>query len=727
MAEELRFTADAALIDRLGRELVGKQETALIELVKNCYDADATEVKVTFGLGGVIIIDDNGTGMTRDELIEGFLRLASDMKVRQPLSDRFRRRRAGRKGIGRFATQRLGSHLTLQTWKAAGEPGLQLTVNWRNFQRGRALEEIPVLLEEIGPRHPGTELQIRALRDDWSESQIRRSWRGVMNLLQPFPVAPVAQRPNADPGFEVGFWRVGERFSDPELVSDFQTEILDHMHAVIEFRVDEDGVAEWRMTQNKYLADTRWEPVHHEHLEEKSPPPYAHLRNAWMKAHYAILDPTEFSGLIYTRIREVLFQEGGIRLYRNDFRVVPYGDSDNDWLRLDEAYSRRSLLIPIANRNFFGVIDVYDPEGRNFEEHTSREGLIETSAFSELRGLATTVLITAARKIAEERGRKVRAGGSGTQPTERYLSRLREASRKAREAVGTGPEQQVPGGTATSAVETVVKLLGEAESVIEGAKAELADEAALLRLLATLGLTAAEFSHETGMTFQAVRLDFKTVFDVALEAKGNDNAFADLTTRARVMLDRLDALTSYLNELASARSARELAPVSVSRTIEEFERGMTQLAAKSEIRVSIETPAFDALYTQPLHRAEVASLLLNFYSNSAKAMRRTSLARRIHIEAERDDDGFVALRFSDTGDGIPPENRGRIFDLFFTTRAAAPTTASTVEEMTGTGLGLWIVHQIVSKAGGTVEVIDPPEGYTTCFEVRLPGGEDDLD
>ena len=126
MAEELYFTADAALIDRIGRELVGKQETGLLELVKNSYDADATAVKVTFEQDN-LTIEDNGTGMNRQELISGFLRLAGDMKIRKPVSERFERRRAGRKGIGRFATQRLGRHLVLSTWKEPNVTGLELS------------------------------------------------------------------------------------------------------------------------------------------------------------------------------------------------------------------------------------------------------------------------------------------------------------------------------------------------------------------------------------------------------------------------------------------------------------------------------------------------------------------------------------------------------------------------------------------------------------------------
>ena len=720
MKEELFFTSDAALIDRLGRELVGKQETALVELVKNCYDADATEVDVTFEQDR-LIIDDNGTGMDRGELISGFLRLASTLKITEPVSQRFDRQRAGRKGIGRFSTQRLGSRLVLRTWQEANKNGLELTVNWSDFERGLALEKIPVWLEEIEPRKPGTRIEVSELRDEWTESQIRRCWRGVFNLQQPFPVAPVEDRPRQDPGFEVNFYRTGSIFSDPELVANFETEILSHMHAVVEMHVNEDGAADWRLTHNRFGDDVRWTPIHHEQGDEKKPSAYAHLKNVWMKAYYAILEPGEFSPMIFTRIRELLRAEGGIRLYRNGFRVIPYGEPGDDWLRLDEAYSRRSILIPIANRNWFGVIEVQDPDGNIFEEHTSREGLIETPAFQELRDVASSVLITAARKIAEQRERKTRAGGSA-QPTEFFLQRLRDAARRARERQSI-VDARDEDNKASSGAETA-KLLGEAETIIESVKAEFADEAAMLRLLATLGLTAAEFSHETGMTFQAVRLDFREVFEVALEARVGNNEFASLVERARGMVDRLDALTSYLNELASARSARELAPVSVSRSVEEFARGMSQLAARGEAELKFEAPPLEGLYAKPMHRAEVASILLNFYSNSMKAMKRTKGERRILVQAFSEDDEIV-IRFSDTGDGIAEEDRERIFDLFYTTRAASPSSASTLEESIGTGLGLWIVRQIVSRAEGEVGVVDSIDGFSTTFEVRLPANEEE--
>ena len=108
----VRFSVDAGIINRLGKELVAKRETAVSELVKNAYDAEATLVDLIFynsvECGGNLLIQDNGLGMNRDELINGFMRLSSSDKIHNPISPNFSRKKAGKKGIGRFATQRLG-------------------------------------------------------------------------------------------------------------------------------------------------------------------------------------------------------------------------------------------------------------------------------------------------------------------------------------------------------------------------------------------------------------------------------------------------------------------------------------------------------------------------------------------------------------------------------------------------------------------------------------------
>jgi hypothetical protein len=414
---------------RLGRELVAKQETALIELVKNSYDADATEVTVTFMVEQSIPsmeICDDGSGMTKSDLIEGFLRLASDKKVTEPLSPTYGRRRAGRKGIGRFSAHRLGDRLILSTRNLNEPKGWRLEVNWTKFSRGTELSAVPVTITEIDMVKPGTVIRIEYLFDEWSDATIKRCWRNVLRLQQPFPVAPIQANSVNDPGFSVRFLRESALFHDETVVADLKSEILDHMHAVVEFQVDDDGQASWRISKNRFAPPTDWSAINTFTPDAKDPVVYKHLRNAWMQTHYVILLPELLPSFVFTRIRDELSNYGGVRLYRNGFRVVPYGDEGNDWLGLDELYAKRTFLAPISNRNFFGVVEVRDPDGLMFEEHTSREGLLETPAFAELKHLTSAVLVTAAGAISDARGKKTRASDKKNRDPEK-LDKLKSA------------------------------------------------------------------------------------------------------------------------------------------------------------------------------------------------------------------------------------------------------------------------------------------------------------
>jgi len=732
MNETLYFATDAAIISRLGRELVARQETALIELVKNSFDADATHVTVRFTEDGALEIEDDGIGMSRAVLIDSFLRLASDFKVQSPFSPHFKRRRAGRKGIGRFATQRLGDVLVLRTTPEGSSAGLMLTVDWTKFTSGRDLGSVDVTLSPIDSGTQGTTLRIEKLNDEWTDAQIRRCWRGVLALQQPFPVAKIKSKPAADPGFSVEFRRADEFFGDENTVADFKTEILDHLHAVIELSVSDDGFAKWRISANRFGESRPWMKVHHEHLDSSTPPPYKHLKSAAMKTHYVILSPDLLPSLVYARVRDVLADQGGVRLYRNGFRVVPYGDAGNDWLRLDEIYSKRAILAPIANRNFFGVIEVTDVEGRLFEEHTSREGLIETPAFIELRSLASAVLVSAATRIAEDRGRKTRAGASRPRPERAPSADALHDLDAALKATQDAAIKAAANGAGHDAAEAVVAQVREATRILEEkkeeiatAEARLADEAAMLRFLATLGMTTAEFSHETGMTFDAFRLDFQAVFEMAKLASHGDAQLLAQSERASSMLARLDTLTSYLNTLAAARTARGMRPISLARALHEFHLGVVSQARAQGVELIVEIPPYDPLFTTPMHEAEIASILLNLYTNAVKAIKRANGERKILVKADRiSDETAVRIQFFDSGDGIPDSNLDRVFDAFFTTRTSAPAGSSDVEHAKGTGLGLWIVHQIIENSSGRIFASSPADNFSTCFDLRFPSEPD---
>lgn len=209
--DNIRFSVDAGVIDRLGNELVARQETAVSELVKNSFDADATTVKLTFinssNVGGTLILEDNGTGMTREQLINGFMRISSTDKIQNPYSELYKRKRAGQKGIGRFAVQRLGRKLKIITKSANLSEACNLIIDWENYIGDKNLMDITNSIKMIEPDgFSGTKLIIENLRDRWTEAAIKRIYRYVADIMQPFPLSNENKETNTDPGFKTSFY-----------------------------------------------------------------------------------------------------------------------------------------------------------------------------------------------------------------------------------------------------------------------------------------------------------------------------------------------------------------------------------------------------------------------------------------------------------------------------------------------------------------------------------------
>lgn len=717
--KSVSFSADAGLIARLGRELVGKQETALSELIKNAYDADATHVEVV--LSGstyrrALEIRDNGSGMNSDELVEGFLRLASTLKVRVPRSPKYKRNRAGRKGIGRFATERLGRTLILTTRSSADRFGTRLIADWDEFRPGLELGDVKVQMERVSDEIPvGTTLRIERLRDSWTDDQLKRCLQGVMGLLQPFPVAKVLGHNQADPGFNVRFARDDGDVKD-STIADLQSEILTHAQAVIEARVSVDGRAEWRLTRNRFGENRPWTKIHHDPPPGKSVPKYEHLRDVAMRAYYFILQPELFPGVVFSRVRALLSEYGGVRVYRDGFRVVPYGDTHDDWLGLDYISSRRTeTLAPVANRNFFGVVEINDPKGIQFTERTSREGLIESPSLIELRHLLSSVFITAANAIAADRNRK---GAASSRPTSRKPDSgavgVRRKVEELLEAVTKSPEKK----SNAQLQQELAEIRSELEVVV-AEEAAYVQEAEMLRFLASVGMATSEFSHEIKMTFQTFGLDMERIIEF-IKNDVTDSTMLKSATRAATASTRIEAFTGYFNDTMASRNLRHRLPVSLKKVVIDFAEGITPIIGSQGISLETSTPPLDPLFTTPVHEAELSSILLNLLSNSVKAIKREKGDRRILLEAGRENGARLFIRFSDSGDGIQPGLRERIFEPFVTSQNAASSRATEHKQAVGTGLGLWIVQQIVQNFGGEIEIVRPPKDFASSFKILIP-------
>ncbi|WP_337175102.1 ATP-binding protein [Paludisphaera sp.] len=204
----LHFEIDSWVVFQLGEQLVTDVVQALVELVKNCYDADATYAKVTIdtkgepGEGfyytdakGYLMIEDNGTGMTRDRIRDGWLYISSSHKRGFKTERRLTakgRTPLGDKGLGRLCTQRLGTNVEILTrpdGAGSEETGYRVSFSWADFATGRSLNEIGIHFNPIERPEKGTLLLVSGLKDSdqWTTKEsLENLQSGLSRLISPF-------------------------------------------------------------------------------------------------------------------------------------------------------------------------------------------------------------------------------------------------------------------------------------------------------------------------------------------------------------------------------------------------------------------------------------------------------------------------------------------------------------------------------------------------------------
>lgn len=724
----ISFTVDAGLIDRLGRELVGKAETAVSELIKNSYDADATEVDVNFifsnNFGGTLIIKDNGLGMELDRLIRGFMTISSADKIHNPISERYKRSKAGKKGIGRFATQRLGSKLTIITQTQQSEKAIKLSINWDDYKIDTNLTAIKNKVEFIDKTDKeGTTLILENLREWWSNLAITRVYRYVSDLLQPDYISDRSKElglaKQNDSYFKVKF---KQTINDQEMVvADPDTMIFNKALAVIEGYVDKthDGYCTVTSASLDVSNDIILVPHNKEYKDEKEKDAkYRLLSDIHFKVYYFIFQRekyyTNISKSELKSIQNLANEQGGMRLYRNGFRVLPYGEPNNDWLNIDRRYFNDSgTNAPFGNRNLFGFVEIIDREGNLFEETASREGLIENEAYIELTDFLHKALEAArdrlrygVEKIKKEvYGQKTAHDVNHLKPERSTIEKLDDLVKNLSDLI----DAPVDGTNTQSLRDNTHRIVNQLKTEFQ----RLIDELGMLRVLAGLGLTIGEFTHEVIQFSPSIMGDLSVLSNQNINAQG----VSSLENLKRT-IQLFTSYTSYFNATVSANVSRELKVQDLEDVVNHFRKVIEADVEKLNIDFQVELFGYN-LYTIPMHASEWSSILFNLYTNSKKAIKREGVHGRINATIGKDEKK-VYLEFSDNGDGIPEQNKSKIFEAFFTTSSPIGFDPSEDEKSTGTGLGLKIVKDIIQTYGGTIELIEAEIGFTTCFRIELP-------
>jgi len=391
----LNFKTNTLLKNLVGKDLINDDNIAIVELVKNAYDADAENVLVRFegfstkgktSAASRLVIADRGCGMSLDDIRDKWLNIAYSEKKLAPQENGAYL--AGNKGIGRFSCDRLGEQLDLLT-RAKGGDLLHLKINWPDFEvEGeveRTIQQINLVVTDITnvdaanlaglttfPAQ-GTVLVISNLRSEWDRNKLFELKDSLERFINP---NQLFLRNKFRIDFQAPDFKDEEKGKDyPEKIN---VEIKNQIFEKLEF--------------NSTYIDTRISPedktitteLHHDgepvfKLVEKNVS-YPLLRDARVVVYY--LNPYKKSYFKrQTGVRAVDF--GSIFLFLNGFRIAPYGDRGDDWLGLDVRKTQGKAR-HLSSREIVGRIEIKGSE-EQFKPISSREGLKKTDAVIQLK------------------------------------------------------------------------------------------------------------------------------------------------------------------------------------------------------------------------------------------------------------------------------------------------------------------------------------------------------
>ncbi len=355
----LRFEASANLQRLIGRELVPNNSFAVIELVKNAYDSKARRVEIviqpeTKKEPGYIEFRDDGQGMTIVDLERLFM--VAGYSERPEQLKGARRIPTGEKGIGRFATDKLGEELRVFTKVKGESSGIRLDIDWTKFSnKKKKFNEIEApYVKETNPRfgkeESGTILTITHLRSEWSPSQLTELRHALSQLIDPF---------YSKIGFEIDLQvRGSEKFSG-KIVQ----EKPERADIEIKFEVNSDGTIERRLSGSRYTRSSE--------RSLAATPESKRLPNLVGRFFYWLDRPKKDAtkGL-----------PPAVRLYRDGFHIEPFGSPTADWLGIAEKRAKRAGHAHIVPTRLLGFIEISRKSQGQLVDTTSRQALLDSDA-----------------------------------------------------------------------------------------------------------------------------------------------------------------------------------------------------------------------------------------------------------------------------------------------------------------------------------------------------------
>lgn len=638
-----------------------------------------------------IEVRDRGEGMSFTDLSDIYLRIGTRSRRAENMAGA---QYLGDKGVGRLSAMRLGDRLRVTTTRDGDHRWHLLDIDWGLFSHDREMDitEVPVAPIEGARKQDasvqGTTIRISDLNGDWDADRFRELLQGkIARMIDPF-----------EPGAANHLLEVrhnGQRI----LIPSVPISLLAKAHASARGRlyfvegepILEGTVAYHRYSQERPInqrgaeifsiaqelvkrrgkrghAATRTIPIRPKALRDLGPfefDIYWYNRRVVEKVPGLTLTPSETK-------EQIALWSGGPMLYRYGFRVLPYGEPQDDWLNLDvEAFGAAGFKL--NRQQVLGRVRVWSPHTA-LSEQTNRQGLIDSEAASALRTIMMWVLHVELRKLINDIDDAERVN---KREAEAKALAFRDTQREVQESVRVLRERTDPASRplvdrVASGVDTLADQCAALVQRIDEAVKEVTDEREKFVYLAGIGLMTEFIFHELD---RSVSHTLRLLSDS--KRSGTAAALRSLEAQLVTLQKRISAFDELTGERRQSKSTFDLADV-VRDVLENHQNGFE----RHEVTVHSETPSLKIKAVRGMVIQILENLLANaLYWLKTQARYQAGFRPQLWVTINPSEKTLIV---EDNGPGIAPERRELIFQPFITSKPLGQ----------GRGLGLYISREL---------------------------------
>lgn len=711
------FRPSARLLSTIGEDIIKDIHAAIVELVKNSYDADAKNVSILFSSfddGIQIEVMDDGHGMTENIVRQKWLVPSTSDKLVRKRSPNGRLMQ-GRKGIGRFAASILGEKLELRT--VVDGQMVILEVNWDDFSSDKFLDEVKVVIkrQEIEKLN-GTEFQIfgsKKKKDLWTKAELESLIKELRKLITPLNDGDYSQE-NDEFRIEVIFndffiseysnsrieikpyplldyydYRLfGSVGQNGDFCLYYQSRNNDNLELLDSSDIDF-NLADGEKFSGRIMVDFRVFDRDPESIEELVNSLVTNGNNNFKK----------------NEAKRMLDDISGVSIFRNKFRIRPYGDLSNDWLLLDSRRVQNPSLKVGANQ-LSGQVIIESEEVSNLVEKSARDGLKEDAYYNGLVSIVLKLISYIERRRYSSR--KSSGRGRKNSVISGKFDKLLDFSfiqEKLDNFLNTDEISEESYKELALAIESdnqvKIKIVNEIEQMI-----------AMYHGQATLGKIMGVLMHETRKPIgwlkdQVKVLDYR--YNKYLQNNSQDDfkCVMDIIESAPIHLKVISDMFEKLDPFSPrSRKGRKSFKISseVKISLDLYRVELEQNSIRLELNLDDSLTIFG-------WKEDIRIAIVNIIDNAIYWLSKNKIERVLKIDTKLEDEVKI-IRIYNNGPSIPPHMLAN--DLIFEPGISLKENNG----VTGTGIGLALAGEAVARNLGKLTAQNQDNGvqFTILFE-----------